>query len=616
MRPSFASAIVVSAFLLSVAPGFAAAPPEFGLSADLEVMPEAADKAAPPPPPLRLAERERLAPLAFLEPSAQVAVREIEQMILWNRLKLQPQKNGFARSFSEARRVEFGPELAGRTEGALGGGAFRRTETGALIWGGEARVAGAQRLRLHLAELDLPEGARLWVYGNQETIGPFGTELRSPAGDLWTPSVAGESIRLEVELPAGGTAHASFLLDRVLELFTEAADSETLFPRGGSFGQCLINARCATSTDFAELDAVRKGVAHLQFVDNCPDGIGLCSFVCTGGLVADLDTTTTIPYLLTANHCFRTQSSATTLEAFWDFFSSSCGGSVPALASLPRSNGSTLLASSQNSDFTFVRLNGIPAGRTLLGWNATQEAVGNGTTLHRVHIPCDPNAAGCVPLPQQYSRNHIDTGFTASGCEVQAPRARFHYSTYDTGRGDKGGSFGGSSGSPALISGGRIVGQLFGGCGLNPEDGCDYANAEVDGAFFATFPSIAGFLDPSADVCVPGPTTACLVGGRFRVQMTFRLQGGATTPANVAPAGSDNSALFFFNNANNWELLLKVLNGCGLNSRYWIFYAATTNVAFTITVTDTESSTTKTYTNALGNAAPPIQDTLAFATCP
>ena len=63
-------------------------------------------------------------------------------------------------------------------------------------------------------------------------------------------------------------------------------------------------------------------------------------------------------------------------------------------------------------------------------------------------------------------------------------------------------------------------------------------------------------------------------------------------------------------------MLVQVLNGCQDNGHYWVFYGATTNVAFDITVTDTQSGETKAYSNPLGQASPAITDTAAFATCP
>lgn len=42
---------------------------------------------------------------------------------------------------------------------------------------------------------------------------------------------------------------------------------------------------------------------------------------------------------------------------------------------------------------------------------------------------------------------------------------------------------------------------------------------------------------------------------------------------------------------------MKVLDGCSINNRYWVFPAAATNVEYTLTVTDTDASVTRQYVN-------------------
>jgi hypothetical protein len=108
----------------------------------------------------------------------------------------------------------------------------------------------------------------------------------------------------------------------------------------------------------------------------------------------------------------------------------------------------------------------------------------------------------------------------------------------------------------------------------------------------------------------------CLNGGRFRVAVDWRDFNGNTGSATVVPAPSDDSGLFYFFSADNWEMLVKVLDGCNINDRYWVFAAATTNVEYTLRVTDTETGTIEQYFNPLGQASPAITDTSAFATCP
>jgi hypothetical protein len=114
----------------------------------------------------------------------------------------------------------------------------------------------------------------------------------------------------------------------------------------------------------------------------------------------------------------------------------------------------------------------------------------------------------------------------------------------------------------------------------------------------------------------PGEETLLLLGGRFKVGVDWRNGDGLTGPGSgqVAPRGDDTG--FFFFSPDNTELVVKILNACDLNSRYWVFAGATTNVEYTLTVTDTQLGTTKAYTNPLGQAAPAVTDTSAFATCP
>jgi hypothetical protein len=91
------------------------------------------------------------------------------------------------------------------------------------------------------------------------------------------------------------------------------------------------------------------------------------------------------------------------------------------------------------------------------------------------------------------------------------------------------------------------------------------------------------------------------------------MSGVGTT---VPLAANPDSGLFYFFASSNIEMLIKVINGCGLSNTYWVFFAATTNVQFTVTVVDVTTGKTKVYFNPLNQAAAPVQDTNAFATCP
>lgn len=120
--------------------------------------------------------------------------------------------------------------------------------------------------------------------------------------------------------------------------------------------------------------------------------------------------------------------------------------------------------------------------------------------------------------------------------------------------------------------------------------------------------------------CVPSSTVLCVKGGRFQVETSWRsnaaapLAAATAVPLSFAPS----SGLFYFFGAENIEMLVKVLNACvpTLGNKYWVFFAATTNVEFQLTVTDTDNGRRRFYFNPLNQPAVPVQDTEAFATCP
>jgi streptogramin lyase len=114
--------------------------------------------------------------------------------------------------------------------------------------------------------------------------------------------------------------------------------------------------------------------------------------------------------------------------------------------------------------------------------------------------------------------------------------------------------------------------------------------------------------------CEPDATTMCLNAGRFRVTAEWRSLTASGTGTSV-PLTSDSGYFWFFDVANI-EVVVKALNGCGVNGHYWVFAAGLTDVEVTLRVIDTQTGALRTYVNPRGTAFQPIQDTSAFATCP
>jgi hypothetical protein len=104
-------------------------------------------------------------------------------------------------------------------------------------------------------------------------------------------------------------------------------------------------------------------------------------------------------------------------------------------------------------------------------------------------------------------------------------------------------------------------------------------------------------------------------GGRFRAEVDWQTAAGRGTGSRVVAPATD-SGLFYFFDSDNWEMLVKVLDGCALNDRFWVFAAATTDVGYSLRVLDTLSGQGRVYRNRLGTASPAITDSDALAVCP
>lgn len=129
--------------------------------------------------------------------------------------------------------------------------------------------------------------------------------------------------------------------------------------------------------------------------------------------------------------------------------------------------------------------------------------------------------------------------------------------------------------------------------------------------------TIAALTFPVAPNCGAGTSTFACLNTRFSVNIQFRDPNtGIYDQAHVVSCPNPDSALFWFFAANAWEVMVKSVNACGFNSRYWAFSAATTNVFYRLEVLDVKAGVQKIYFNYPGPPAPAVTDTAAFATCP
>lgn len=321
-----------------------------------------------------------------------------------------------------------------------------------------------------------------------------GKSVSNASGDLIISVAGATAIRLELSKVKGtvsvfneqGQAHQyqedgfthTFWGDKVTVRGNAHVDGAGAVSLGGNLcsfnASCVENAECATTVMPTNISNSRAAYASILF------NSGRYYYVCSGGLIADSDESSQIPYFLTANHCLSRGKEARTVETFFNY-TQSCG--LNNNCALPDSDtvGSNVVSTNRQGDYTLLRLSQTPPSNTVyLGWNT--ETVANNTDAMIIYRISHPGGA-----PQAYSEHVIDD--TAPTCSSW-PRGSWIYS-----RDQYGATEGGSSGSPVLNDAGQVVGQLSGACGYDVQNSCNVAdNATVDGSFASYYPEIMQYL--------------------------------------------------------------------------------------------------------------------------
>lgn len=258
-------------------------------------------------------------------------------------------------------------DLAGRLHWA-------RLADGAQVAALAYTAPGAAGLRLGLTVQALPPGAvlRFVDAAGRQTLAVTAAEVQrllqlnaaadptQPAATYWGPIVAGATVLLEIELPAGTpTGALRVAVPQVSQLTRSVAQAAALEqnPGIGAAASCTVNVMCVP-----ELDAASRAVARTIFTDQGD------TFLCTGTLLNDIQSSQT-PYFLTAMHCIPDQATASTLETYWFFRAQDCAdANTPDSRAQMVAGGAQLLQTVPLSDASFLKLLGqVPAGVVYAG---------------------------------------------------------------------------------------------------------------------------------------------------------------------------------------------------------------------------------------------------------
>jgi len=401
------------------------------------------------------------------------------------------------------------------------------------VWVMDVVSPEAVGLRVHLAEVELPLGAELWVYapGHPESAsGPYLGRGPLEDGSFWTGTVEGERARIELWAP-GDAVSGAFAPPRITGLQHLYRDPVAEDP---SLGTCHNDVTCSASWT-----NVSHGVARISFVEN---GNG---FLCSASFLNPQNGDLT-PYVLTSNTCIATNTVAQTTQFFWLYQTASCNATPPTLSSVPKSSVATLAVTSTASDSTILMEEGaLPCGLFWPGLDANTIATGQASAL--IHHP----VGGA-------KRISFGTKATAdsSVCSTGSPNfVRMNYSD--------GASESGSEGAPIFRSDTqRVYGNLS--CGPATCASQTFDNFGALAAFYSGSTTVQTLLaGGSDDVLEPNDTcaTALTVSEGTFTNRVVKYQHDDWFKISV-PAGGTLSATVTFTDANG-DLDLELFSSCG-----------------------------------------------------
>jgi len=338
---------------------------------------------------------------------------------------------------------------------------------GGHVLGWQLRSPGAVGLRLGVRLGQAPDDIRLRVStpGHQASPPISGAEIhasihrnRDAGGDddaarlFWLPLVIGDSLLLQVELPAGvQPANIHLELVRVSHFFRlPFLESSTKPP-----------ARPDPATDPAcaeQWDAPSRAATLLLYTH--PDG---ATGACTGTLLNDSDPQTFIPYLITAHHCFSDQVRASSIESLWFVRGETCGGGLPTYGTV--SGVADLLYLAHFTDTALLRLRRPPPqGAVFIGWRPTLPS--KGAQVVGIHHPAGNPQQRTAAVVTEY-KNCEEVDYCGREYDPDAVHfVRVHRRAGSTRPG--------SSGSGLFNTSQQLIGTLLGGSDADDPDGFDY----------------------------------------------------------------------------------------------------------------------------------------------
>ncbi len=369
---------------------------------------------------------------------------------------------GFHRDLPDAFKDDLSPRLD-----------WKQHSDGSFVSSVSVTTPGAESVRVGI-RAELPPGGEIRFFrpdSDERFMAATREDLHFVEGvleTLWSPTVDGDTIGIEVSLPST-KALGGFSL--TVDTVAHTLVSTKALPRAHKLDcpDLHIDVACRDSSID---DDNENAVARIRFEE------GGISYLCSGTLMNDKDPSTTIPYFLTANHCVGTAVVARTVEAHWFYQTARCD--ADSLDSrYATTAGADLLTTNASYDLSLLRMRGaMPGGVYFAGWSAS--SLDHPANVYGIH---HPDGAVKSYTAGATRRNVNSLGFRNT-IQVQW---------------SEGTTEGGSSGSGLFLrEGGYLVGGLSHGEACGPRINDHY------GPFKDFFPQVtdwlsAGGTSPSGD---------------------------------------------------------------------------------------------------------------------
>ena len=343
-------------------------------------------------------------------------------------------------------------------------------QNGDRVWRLSISSEEAYAICLEYDSFYLPEGALFYIYSEDGSMISGGYSSDNNQTDMLfsTPLIKGDLIHLEYFEPNEVYGEGIINIDYVIHDYKDILNfSETRESRS-----CGDNVVCDSANGYED-----------QI--NATSWLDMGGYICSGAMINNTSFDLT-PYYWTAWHCV-VGDNPSTFRFYFNYETNSCSGSWASQGSYEY--GGNLLSDSDgmNPDYALILItdNTISDGIFYSGWDKSTSSPSISCGVH--HPNGEPKKIN-FDNDQAYSSGSINWGDADGDGTNDISPSGSHWRVYW----DEGGTYGGSSGSPAFNSDGRLIGQLTGGSG-----NC-YSGVTEDyyGKFSQAFNNVDTWLDP------------------------------------------------------------------------------------------------------------------------